>query len=145
MSIRCSFRPCSLAFAFVCSLLLARTRVLVSAPSLKIDVNNMSAAPSQDEESGMQHYTVLVKFTFGDSGKVVERSFSSGETGLGMKKQLFDTLCVDYGKMTLSVDGNELIGAFVHLSAAKRAVARAVCSIARRATQIRSRFATRRL
>eukprot|EP01108_Squamamoeba_japonica_P000674 TRINITY_DN1236_c0_g1_i1.p1 TRINITY_DN1236_c0_g1~~TRINITY_DN1236_c0_g1_i1.p1 ORF type:complete len:120 (-),score=44.20 TRINITY_DN1236_c0_g1_i1:131-490(-) len=81
----------------------------MSAPSLKIDVNKMSAAPSQDEESGMQHYTVRVKFTFGDSGKVVERSFSSGETGLGMKKQLFDSLSVDYGKMTLAVDGTELI------------------------------------
>eukprot|EP01108_Squamamoeba_japonica_P000676 TRINITY_DN1236_c0_g1_i4.p1 TRINITY_DN1236_c0_g1~~TRINITY_DN1236_c0_g1_i4.p1 ORF type:complete len:129 (-),score=33.51 TRINITY_DN1236_c0_g1_i4:151-537(-) len=106
----------------------------MSAPSLKIDVNKMSAAPSQDEESGMQHYTVRVKFTFGDSGKVVERSFSSGETGLGMKKQLFDSLSVDYGKMTLAVDGTELIGALKSAPPARRE-----CT-SRRAARRRSAF-----
>lgn len=69
-------------------------------PSLKLDKVKETAPISYDEEAGQQHHDVTVTFRF-ENGHVVTKQFSNGETALGMKKQLFDLLQVDYGKLEL--------------------------------------------
>jgi hypothetical protein len=82
----------------------------VSTPSLqfKLDKVKASTAAAFDEEAGAQHHDVQVTFVFGN-GHTVRKAFSNGETALGMKKQLFDLLRVDYGKMELEHNGKPLI------------------------------------
>jgi hypothetical protein len=84
--------------------------VAVSTPSLqfKLDKVKASTAAAFDEEAGAQHHDVQVTFVFGN-GHTVRKAFSNGETALGMKKQLFDLLRVDYGKMELEHNGKPLI------------------------------------
>ncbi len=77
-------------------------------PSLKKLVVKETTAPSYDEEAGQQHHDVKVTFEFANGNKV-HKTFSNGETALGMKKQLFDLLQVDYGKMELEHAGKALI------------------------------------
>jgi hypothetical protein len=76
--------------------------------SLKLDKVKESGAVSYDEEAGLQHHDVTVTFRF-ENGHVVTKQFSNGETALGMKKQLFDLLQVDYGKLDLLHNDKPLI------------------------------------
>jgi hypothetical protein len=82
---------------------------------LKIELDKVPTGAEKnddyDEEVAAQHSKVTLTFVFPDD-KRVTHAFTTGDTTLAIKKALFDMLEVDYGKMTLWHNDDELIGTF---------------------------------
>merc|ERR1739848_255479 len=82
----------------------------MSKKPMHLSLDKVDDQPTYDEEfnGGDDEKKVTVTFHFPEK-HTLRRTFSSGETALGMKKVLFDTLEVAYGKMTMKHNGKELI------------------------------------